>query len=527
MARSYIVDINVDDPTNAVWFQKVGNISTANQYFPNTIYGEASFDLTVRFWHGTAEAGNEANFLVSDGLILYGRIEDQPSGVAPTQLAVGSFTTGTNEILFDVNAGLVPNEWSQVDKDTTSKYPIAIWFTGTHEGDELTAKSNVIVIDKNHVGTGDALILDASNLTYTPAEPANWDVTPTLMNEGLDELAQRVKDIEDNPSAGDMQKSVYDPQMIEADAFDRNNMTGTQLASTISDFDSAVSANPNITGSVTVHNDVSDAGAGIIPSAQTNTDIVTNTAHVASSANPHNVTPAQLGNTAAQWNANQIQGFDAPTPTGVADDQKAVVYDDASGNFVLATMPGSSGGEANDLALDAGAIGENIRSSKVGSDIFVKGILGANNASVSTVGSDIVIDVVDSAENVRGAIPIANSATVTAGVDDTQAITSVKLQTKLADYQTKALTVKTTTGAYTLIAGDLGTIVKVDNTLTLPVLSAGYNLFVYNTSSSAVSISTSGTTIDNTGDTQISAKGSISVVYLDSTTIIIDGNTEV
>ncbi len=171
MARSYTVDVNVDDPDNAIWFQKTGR-SSANTFFPSTIYGEASFDLTVRFWHGEAEAGNEADFVSGDSLILYGRIEDQPSGVAEESLATGTFTIGTNEILFDVNAGVIPNEWSRVDLDTTSKYPIAIWFTGTHEGDEITAKTNVIVVDKEHVGTGDALILDASNLTYTPADPA-------------------------------------------------------------------------------------------------------------------------------------------------------------------------------------------------------------------------------------------------------------------------------------------------------------------------------------------------------------------
>ena len=273
MARSYIVNVNIDDPTNAVWFQKTG-VSNSNQYFPSKIYGEASFDLTVKFWHGDVDReGNPetgttpANFVAGDDLDLYGRIEDQPSGVAPLLLASGTFTEGDNECLFDVNADVVPNEWSRVDLDTTSKYPIAIWFTGIHESDEITAKTNVIVVDKDHVGTGDALILDASNLTYTPVEPANWNVVPTLMNEGLDELAQRVQDIEDNPATGDMQKSVYDPQLIEADAFDRNNMTGTQLASTISDFETAIANSPSVTGSVTVHTDVSDAGAGIIPSS--------------------------------------------------------------------------------------------------------------------------------------------------------------------------------------------------------------------------------------------------------------------
>ena len=37
-------------------------------------------------------------------------------------------------------------------------------------------------------------------------------------------------------AGGDMTKAVYDPQTIEADAFDRANHTGTQTSSTISDF---------------------------------------------------------------------------------------------------------------------------------------------------------------------------------------------------------------------------------------------------------------------------------------------------
>lgn len=44
----------------------------------------------------------------------------------------------------------------------------------------------------------------------------------------------------------------------------RANHTGTQLAATISDFDSTVNANTNVTGSVTAHSDVTNAGSGAI-----------------------------------------------------------------------------------------------------------------------------------------------------------------------------------------------------------------------------------------------------------------------
>ena len=525
MARSYTVDVNVDDPTNAIWFQRTGTSNT-NTYFPSKIYGEASFDLTVKFWHGDPADNVPADFISGDGLTLYGRIEDQPSGVAELPLATGTFTIGTNEILFDVNAGVVPNEWSRVDLDTTSKYPIAIWFTGTHEGDEITAKTNVIVIDKEHVGTGDALILDASNLTYTPAVPADWNVVPTLMNEGLDELADRVKTIEDNPSAGDMTKAVYDPQVIEADAFDRNNMTGSQLASTISDFDTAVSANVSVSGTVTVHSDVSDAGSGAIISTTERSNLGTAFTHVSSSSNPHNVTASQIGNTIAQFNANQAQGIDLPVPAGASDDQKVLTYDDTTGDYLLVTPPGAGGGETNDLALDAGATGETIRVTKSGSDIVIKGILGANNATVSTVGSDIVVDVVDAIEGTRGAIAIANAGDMATGTDDTKAVTPAKLETRLSDFLTKTGTSKTTSGAYSLLAGDIGTNVFIDNTLTIPVLSADYQVTIRNKSASSVGFTLSGTTAENTSDTQIAPKGTITLYYETSTKVWIDGNTE-
>ncbi len=534
MARSYAVNINVDDPTNAVWFQKTGS-SNANTYFPSTLYGEASFDLTVSFWHGflnpdgTVPSGTTpANFVSGDGLTLYGRIEDQPSGVAELSLATGSFTIGDNEILFEVDAGVIPNEWSRVDLDTTSKYPIAIWFNGTHEADELTAKTNVIVIDKEHVGTGDALILDASNLTYSPATPANWDVIPTLMNEGLDELADRVQTIEDNPASGDMQKAVYDPQVIEADAFDRNNMIGTQLASTISDFETAIANSTSVSGTVTVHADMNSAGSGDVITTQERADLSTASSHVSSTSNPHNVTPLQLGNTTAQWNADKIQDKDLPIPAGATDDQKSLNYDFATDKFILVTPAGAGGGETNDLVLDAGATGETIRVTKTGSDIIIKGVSGANNVTVSTVGSDIVIDVIDSAENVRGAIAIANTATVDAGTDDTQAITTLKMTTKLSDYQLKAPIVKTTSGVYSSTGDDAGKFVKIDNDLTLESLTEGHTCVFYNTTGSAVSlIEGSGVTIDNTSDNQIMAKGTISVFYMDANTVVVDGNTEI
>jgi hypothetical protein len=70
-----------------------------------------------------------------------------------------------------------------------------------------------------------------------------------------------------------MTADVYDPTAIAASPFARANHTGNQLAATISDFDTEVGNNAAVAlntakvsadGSVTTHNDVSDAGSGLI-----------------------------------------------------------------------------------------------------------------------------------------------------------------------------------------------------------------------------------------------------------------------
>ncbi len=51
--------------------------------------------------------------------------------------------------------------------------------------------------------------------------------------------------------SGDMSASVYDPNTVAADAFARANHTGTQTASTISDFDTEVSNNTTVAANAT------------------------------------------------------------------------------------------------------------------------------------------------------------------------------------------------------------------------------------------------------------------------------------
>lgn len=69
-------------------------------------------------------------------------------------------------------------------------------------------------------------------------------------------------------AGGDMAAATYDPTTIAADAFARANHTGTQTASTVSDFDTEVG---------------------------NHTDVAANTTHRGSTANPHTITKAQVG----------------------------------------------------------------------------------------------------------------------------------------------------------------------------------------------------------------------------------------
>ena len=83
------------------------------------------------------------------------------------------------------------------------------------------------------------------------------------------------KKAEQSAGQGDMQSTTYDPNNIEADVFNRANHTGTQTASTISDFDTEVSNNTDVAANTTFRNSKGTANGvaeldanGTVPSAQ-------------------------------------------------------------------------------------------------------------------------------------------------------------------------------------------------------------------------------------------------------------------
>ena len=74
--------------------------------------------------------------------------------------------------------------------------------------------------------------------------------------------------------------------------------------------------------------------------------------------------------------------------------------------------------------------------------------------------------------------------------------------------------------------GDTGKRIIVDDTLTLSVMRTGDNYLVYNKSATAISLVTTGLTVDNTTDSTLSGKGQISVTYNTASEIVIKGDLE-
>lgn len=70
--------------------------------------------------------------------------------------------------------------------------------------------------------------------------------------------------------------------------------------------------------------------------------------HIADTANPHGVTAAQVGNTTAQWNANQLEGntLNIGTP-GAPEDGYTITWDNTAGEFILSAGGGGNISNAN------------------------------------------------------------------------------------------------------------------------------------------------------------------------------------
>lgn len=172
-------------------------------------------------------------------------------GLAPTNLGSatlsdsGSGTTDTVSIVVPKNG--IPDFLGSYSPTRTGS---SVFYFQIQDADsyiQIYQYVNVTAGDFSGDGSVDVVDLPAPNIAYDPTDPTDWvDPDPISVGEGLDQLADRVTTIETSPS-GDMLASTYDPTNIASDVYDRANHTGTQLASTISDFDTNLAGTANVT----------------------------------------------------------------------------------------------------------------------------------------------------------------------------------------------------------------------------------------------------------------------------------------
>ncbi|WYL99200.1 MAG: hypothetical protein HEQ19_06365 [Gloeotrichia echinulata CP02] len=124
------------------------------------------------------------------------------------------------------------------------------------------------------------------------------------------------------------------------------------------------------------------------------------------------VTASQVGNTTAQWNANQIQGrsVSSTAPTN----GQAIVWNSTSSTWQPTTISGS--GEIN-TASNVGTGGVGVFRQKTGVNLEFRNInAGSNRITVTsdTVANEIDIDVIEanlSLPNLGGTLPISKGGT--------------------------------------------------------------------------------------------------------------------
>ncbi|WYL93588.1 MAG: hypothetical protein HEQ35_06625 [Gloeotrichia echinulata IR180] len=136
------------------------------------------------------------------------------------------------------------------------------------------------------------------------------------------------------------------------------------------------------------------------------------TTHTSATNNPHNTTAAQVGNTTAQWNANQIQGrsVSSTAPTN----GQAIAWNSTSSTWQPTTISGS--GEIN-TASNIGTGGVGVFRQKTGVNLEFRNInAGSNRITVTsdTVANEIDIDVIEanlSLPNLGGTLPLTKGGT--------------------------------------------------------------------------------------------------------------------
>lgn len=134
--------------------------------------------------------------------------------------------------------------------------------------------------------------------------------------------------------------------------------------------------------------------------------------HIANTSNPHNVTPTQIGNSTAQWNADKIRGINVDN--SAIGNGKILKYNAATTN--LEYVNESGGGEVN-TASNVGTAGVGIYRQKTGTNLEFKRLnAGSSRISITddTTNSEVDVDVNEAnlvIGNLAGTLPILKGGT--------------------------------------------------------------------------------------------------------------------
>lgn len=151
--------------------------------------------------------------------------------------------------------------------------------------------------DKGNPGPGNVLSFGTTDLTTSD--------TPPTENQVLVRVGNEIVGRDDQTASGDMEAATYDPQNIQADAFDRGNQTGTQGIETIAGLDTALSGKSDIGHNHDGTYDPVGTAAAAVSAHDTDTrhfagtdkaDLSSAKAHSeVTLGNPHSVTKSDVG----------------------------------------------------------------------------------------------------------------------------------------------------------------------------------------------------------------------------------------
>jgi len=291
----------------------IGGNSHTYQFnaFPKELLASQSFDLKLQI----KNADNSPFDLATASADLFVTAKGDVT-FTPVLLDVG--------VLSDSGGGTIDTISFEVDKDTLPEELGT--FPALRDGDSrVELFEHINVFDSEFSGTGgNTPIIPADGQPYSPADPTDWvDPDPTNTAEGLDDLADRTTALElttlplsDNLPL--IKDDVDNTKLIRMEA--SAITTATTRTITMPDVDVNLA---DVNGLVTAHSDVSSAGAGIIPTAQNNTDLSTlvdgtsNTLHFHDSDRVRaNHTGTQLSTTISDF-SSAVRANNLPTTTGV------------------------------------------------------------------------------------------------------------------------------------------------------------------------------------------------------------------